>query len=164
MASRRQFLKLSAFGLGSMTMGFSALKYARDFTGLSESAADMKVNLTRVPTYCEVCFWKCAGWVYKTRRRKIWKITGNDEDQHCNGRFCPRGTGGVGMYYDEDRLKKPLISTGKRGEFRSSVKHPGMKLLDHVAGKMKEIASEIGSGIHRHYWLMAPEEIFSERF
>jgi thiosulfate reductase / polysulfide reductase chain A len=28
---------------------------------------------------------------------------------NCNGRLCPRGTGGVGMYYDEDRLKTPLI-------------------------------------------------------
>ena len=22
----------------------------------------------RTPTYCEVCFWKCAGWVYKDNK------------------------------------------------------------------------------------------------
>ncbi len=30
--------------------------------------------------------------------------------------FVPRGTGGVGMYYDEDRLKTPLIRTEERGK------------------------------------------------
>ena len=63
----------------------------------------------RTPTYCEVCFWKCAGWVYKDEKGAIKKIIGNNEDLNCNGRFCPRGTGGVGMYYDEDRLRTPLI-------------------------------------------------------
>ena len=28
----------------------------------------------------------------------------------------PRGTGGVGMYYDNDRLKNPLIRVDERGE------------------------------------------------
>ena len=74
------------------------------------------VDLKRTPTYCEVCFWKCAGWVYKNSEGKIWKIVGNEEDQHCNGRFCPRGTGGVGMFYDEDRLKTPLIRVEERGK------------------------------------------------
>ena len=80
-----------------------------------EEIKKLPVDLKRTPTYCEVCFWKCAGWVYKTPEGKIWKIVGNDEDQHCNGRFCPRGTGGVGMYYDEDRLKTPLIRVEERG-------------------------------------------------
>ena len=70
-------------------------------------------SLTRTPTYCEVCFWKCAGWVYKNEQGDIWKIIGNDEDYNCNGRFCPRGTGGVGMYYDEDRLKTPHMLEDK---------------------------------------------------
>jgi thiosulfate reductase/polysulfide reductase chain A len=60
----------------------------------------------------------------------IWKIVGNDEDQHCNGRFCPRGTGGVGMFYDEDRLKTPLIRIEERGkESKFSERHPGTRLL-----------------------------------
>lgn len=28
-------------------------------------------------------------------RREFIKITGNEEDQHNNGRFCPRGTGTI---------------------------------------------------------------------
>ena len=97
----------------------------------------------RTPTYCEVCFWKCAGWVYKNEKGDIWKIIGNDEDQHCNGRFCPRGTGGVGMYYDEDRLKKPLIRTESDG--RQSFREASWdEALDFIAVKLTKIAEEHG--------------------
>ena len=47
---------------------------------------------------------------------KPWKITGNQADPNCNGRLCPRGTGGLGAYLDEDRLKTPLIRTDVRGK------------------------------------------------
>ncbi|MGC9343898.1 MAG: molybdopterin-containing oxidoreductase family protein, partial [Bacteroidales bacterium] len=94
-------------------------------------------------TYCEVCFWKCAGWIYKTKEGEIWKIIGNDEDQHSNGRFCPRGTGGVGMYTDKDRLKKPLIRTGERGEFKFR-EASWEEALDMVAENMKKVAEKHG--------------------
>ncbi len=50
------------------------------------------------------------------RIMKLLKLIGNDEDPHCNGRLCPRGTGGIGMYNDEDRLKTPLIRVEKDGK------------------------------------------------
>ncbi len=105
--------------------------------------ATAAVLATRTPTYCEVCFWKCAGWVWKDDEGNIKKITGNKEDQHSNGRFCPRGTGGPGMYYDEDRLKVPLIRVEERGKqvFREA---SWEEALDHVAGKMKEIIEKNG--------------------
>ena len=143
MGSRRQFIKTSALGLGGLSIGLSAFKYVSDFSGLKDGKAEMKVNLTRTPTYCEICFWKCAGWVYKREDNSIWKITGNDEDQHSNGRFCPRGTGGVGMYYDSDRLKTPLIRTGVRGEhqFREAGWEEALNLISE---KMKTIAATTG--------------------
>lgn len=97
----------------------------------------------RTPTYCEVCFWQCAGWVYKNDSGEIQKITGNDDDPHCNGRFCPRGTGGVGMYHDEDRLKTPLIRTSERGKdtFREATWD---EAFDYIAEKLKKIAVEQG--------------------
>ncbi|MCK4920580.1 MAG: molybdopterin-dependent oxidoreductase [Bacteroidales bacterium] len=144
MANRRQFLKLSTIGIGGMTVGLGACKYIDDFTEIKNNPDELTINLTRTPTYCEVCFWKCAGWVYKTKDGHIWKIIGNDEDQHSNGRFCPRGTGGVGMYYDEDRLKTPLIRTGKRGEFKFR-EASWDEALDLVAENMKKISAEHGA-------------------
>lgn len=143
MTTRRQFLKLSAIGLGGMSAGIGAFSYAKDFSAIQKDPESLQLNLTRTPTYCEICFWKCAGWVYKTREGEIWKITGNDEDQHSNGRFCPRGTGGVGMYTDKDRLKTPLIRTGERGEFKFR-EASWDEALDLVAENMKRIAEEHG--------------------
>jgi len=101
-------------------------------------------DLTRYPTYCEVCFWKCAGWTYLDDEGKIKKIYGNEEDPHCNGRLCPRGTGGVGMYYDQDRLRTPLIRVkhdDKPDTFREA---SWEEALDLVADKMKEISEYYG--------------------
>ena len=143
MASRRQFLKSSVLGFGGLTLGLSACKSVTDFTGLQDTAGEIKLNLTRIPTYCEICFWKCAGWVYKTKEGHIWKIVGNDEDQHSNGRFCPRGTGGVGMYYDKDRLKTPMIRTGERGEYKFR-EASWEEAFDFITEKMKSIAEKDG--------------------
>ncbi len=143
MASRRQFLKLSTIGISGMTVGMGACKYIDDFSDIKNNPETLKVNLTRTPTYCEICFWKCAGWVYKTKEGQIWKIIGNDEDQHSNGRFCPRGTGGIGMYTDEDRLKTPMIRTGERGEFKFR-EASWDEALDLVAENMKKVAAEHG--------------------
>ena len=143
MTSRRDFIKISAMGAGVLAMNrgtFGTIKLLAS----PDEANKLKIDLKRTPTYCEVCFWKCAGWVYKTSEGKIWKIIGNDEDQHSNGRFCPRGTGGVGMYYDEDRLKTPLIRVEERGKqvFREA---SWDEAFDYVAGKMKEISSKFGA-------------------
>jgi thiosulfate reductase / polysulfide reductase chain A len=142
MTSRREFIRISFIGAGALAAGPGVLKGARIFSG-SGGKESLKADLRRTPTYCEVCFWKCAGWVYKTPEGKIWKITGNDEDQHCNGRLCPRGTGGVGMYYDEDRLRTPLIRTEQRGKqiFREASWDEALNL---IAGKITDISAKYG--------------------
>jgi thiosulfate reductase / polysulfide reductase chain A len=144
MANRREFIKISLYGAGILAAGAGSYKLVRALTKKEEKEIkQLGIDLKRTPTYCEVCFWKCAGWVYKTPDGKIWKIIGNDDDQHCNGRFCPRGTGGIGMYYDEDRLKTPLIRTEDRGKqvFREATWD---EALDLIAGKIKEISSKYG--------------------
>ncbi len=73
----------------------------------------------------------------------IRKVIGNKEDPHCNGRLCPRGTGGIGMYNDEDRLKTPLIRETINGEevFR---KASWDEALDLIAEKMDTLRKEHG--------------------
>ena len=142
MTNRREFIRISLYGAGALAVGAGGCKIF-NAPAPPEGTEKLPIDLRRTPTYCEVCFWKCAGWVYKTPEGKIWKIVGNDEDQHCNGRFCPRGTGGVGMYYDQDRLKTPLIRVEDRGKqlFREATWD---EALDHIAGKMKEISLKYG--------------------
>jgi thiosulfate reductase/polysulfide reductase chain A len=144
MASRRDFLRVSAIGIGGLFVTTAGWKLQASIKDLNDRSENLYLNLTRTPTYCEVCFWKCAGWVYKTDEGEIWKIVGNEIDQHCNGRFCPRGTGGVGMYYDEERLKTPMIRTGERGEqkFRKATWE---EALEKIAENLKSISNEHGA-------------------
>lgn len=145
MQTRRKFIKISAIGAGGLAVAGSSLKYLQS-AGLAEN--DNKFisrysKLKRTPTYCEICFWKCAGWVEKDDNGRIKKIVGNDYDQHSNGRFCPRGTGGVGMYYDEDRLKNPLLRSSERG--KQVFKEVSWdEAFEYIASKMKKIAEEHG--------------------
>jgi len=143
MTTRRDFIRITGLGLGGLAMGATGYGVVRDLANNPPRGKDLQIDTSRTPTYCEICFWKCAGWVYKNEEGRIWKVVGNEEDQHSNGRFCPRGTGGPGMYYDKDRLKTPLIRTGKGGKqtFREATWD---EALDYVADRMKKIAEEHG--------------------
>ena len=141
--SRREFLKISSLGIGGVALSAPLFNWANGAIASEEVPAGDFVN--RTPTYCEVCFWKCAGWVYKNEEGDIWKIIGNDDDPHCNGRFCPRGTGGVGMYYDEDRLKTPLIRKTIDGK-QQFVEASWDEALDIVSSEFKRVKRKHGPG------------------
>ena len=143
MKTRREFIKISAATAGTMAVLKPAISWSpkflkKDIEPLDEAKAE------RYPTFCEVCFWKCAGFTYLDKKGDIQKIIGNGDDPHSNGRFCPRGTGGVGMYYDNDRLKYPLKRmTNSKGE-DEFVQISWDEALDTIADNMKEIADKHG--------------------
>lgn len=142
--SRRKFIKISALGLGGVAASASAVNMFGNNTYLSELVKEnVAKKLNRTPTYCEVCFWKCAAWAYSDDQGNIQKIIGNDTDPHCYGRLCPRGTGGVGMYADEDRLKTPLIRTTVDGEqtFREATWDEALNL---IAAKFEQVKEKYG--------------------
>lgn len=145
MKTRRDFIKISALGTAGATMAGSMFSFGRGSSALDEITKNTQSikKLRRYPTYCEVCFWKCAGWTYTDENNKVVKIIGNDEDPHCNGRLCPRGTGGVGMVNDSDRLRQPLIRVTENGKqtYREATWD---EALDLVATKMKEVSEKYG--------------------
>jgi len=94
--SRRRFLKITAASVVAAPLA------GRIPAALA--AADLgSTGVRRVPTFCDICFWKC-GAVASVRDGKLWKIEGNPLDPLCRGRLCPRGTGGIGAHTDPDRL------------------------------------------------------------
>ncbi len=146
--SRRDFIKISALGATGVAVG-SNLIYADGDKHVKtdkqpKGPYKQPSELTRTPTYCEVCFWKCAGWIHKNEKGKVQKITGNDDDPNSNGRFCPRGTGGVGMYYDEDRLKTPLIRVKDKYGKQTFRKASWDEALDYTAKKLRKVIEEHG--------------------
>ncbi|MCF6180966.1 molybdopterin-dependent oxidoreductase [Lutibacter sp.] len=143
--SRRKFIKISALGLGGVAASTSALNMFGANTYLDKLVKqNVAGEFNKTATYCEVCFWKCAAWAYTNDEGEIIKIKGNETDPHCYGRLCPRGTGGVGMYNDEDRLKTPLIRTTVDGK-QTFRKASWKEALDLIASKMTAIKSKYGA-------------------
>jgi thiosulfate reductase/polysulfide reductase chain A len=134
--SRRRFLKITAG-----TFGAAAAAHWDPLVGAA--AADVpRGTVTTVPTFCEMCFWRCSGIAY-VRDGKLWKFEGNPRDPQSRGRLCPRGTGAVGSHYDSDRLRKPLIRRGERGrEEWTAVTWD--EAIAYIADRMQKIKAEQG--------------------
>ncbi len=70
-----------------------------------------------VPSYCEVCFWKC-GLLATVEDGRIVGLAGNPKNPVNNGRLCARGSAGTGFLDDPDRLRSPMRRVGPRGSGR----------------------------------------------
>jgi thiosulfate reductase/polysulfide reductase chain A len=141
--SRRDFIKISSLGLGGAAVA-GTLSTVNVFGNSKEDHNYFRPKLERYPTYCDVCFWKCAAWTYVDEDGDVKKVVGNEEDTHSKGRLCTRGTGGLGLYHDNDRLKTPLIREEVNGEstFREASWDEALTL---VATKMNEIKDKYGA-------------------
>ncbi len=109
--SRRKFLKISA---ATVTVASGASAFAKGPTPPATPAGPPTRGLQQIPTFCDICFWKC-GAIASVRDGVLWKVEGNPADPLSRGRLCPRGTGGIGAHFDPDRLKRPLIRKNDRG-------------------------------------------------
>lgn len=108
--SRRTFLKASA----TVTAGAAAATtVSKKFLSWAEETGQKEMK--QVPTFCELCFWNC-GLIAKVEKNKVVKVDGNPLSLRSRGRLCGRGNAALGAVYDPDRLKFPMINTGKRGE------------------------------------------------
>jgi len=109
--TRRRFLKISTATFGATAVA----SQWQPIWPLAHAAQAAPTGVTTVPTFCEMCFWRCGG-IAHLRDGKLWKFEGNPKDPQSMGRLCPRGTGAVGAHYDPDRLRQPLMRVGERGK------------------------------------------------
>ena len=138
---RREFIKISGYGAaGTALAGGVTTDWFGKYKGpLPDPGTD---GDRVVPTFCELCFWKC-GILAHVKEGRVTKITGNPNDPLSNGMLCPRGTGGTGLLYDPDRLTKPLIRVDRRGsqEFEEVSWDAA---LNEVAEKLETIKARYG--------------------
>src|SRR5512140_2789798 len=139
--TRRQFIKIGATGAGATA---AALAASGRWSFAAARPDDPHTDGDRVvPTFCELCFWKC-GVLAHVRSGRVTKIVGNPAHPLSRGRICPRGTGGTGLLYDPDRLKKPLLRRhGKRGD-QTFEEVSWETALDFTAEKLAKIKQEHG--------------------
>ncbi|HCY77352.1 MAG TPA: nitrate reductase [Ignavibacteriales bacterium] len=136
--SRRKFLKISGATIATAAVLASS---AKSIVNAAENVTK-KNGLQIIPSYCDLCFWKCGLLAY-VKDGKLWKVEGNPKDPLSNGRLCPRGTGGVGAHYDTERLKSPLIRKNLRGE-EKWVEVTWNEAFDYIADKMNKMKATYG--------------------
>lgn len=138
--SRRKFLKICGASVAAATATTSISQVPGAEYLVKRSVEESGVRT--VPTFCDICFWKCGAIAY-VRDGRLWKIEGNPADPLSRGRLCPRGTGGVGAHYDPDRLRTPLMRRSVRGE-EVWTEVTWQEALDYIAEKMKTIREQVG--------------------
>jgi len=91
---------------------------------------------------CFMCSVRCPIKVY-VKDGLVNFIEGNPHVAGMEGSLCPRGSAGISLLYDDERVKDPMIRVGERGEghFR---KVSWDEALDYVADKLKPIIEEHG--------------------
>ena len=136
--SRRRFLKITGAGAGVA----AAAGTFGSLPGLRAAKSPVEKGIRTVPTFCDLCFWKCNA-IATVKDGVLWKIEGNPDDPLSRGRLCPRGTGGVGAHFDADRLRVPLLRASVRGEEKWT-EVTWDEALGHVAEKMLKIKAEYG--------------------
>ena len=142
MITRRDFLKIGA----AVFAGTAASKVATDTFDsplYADSVKDLKPD-KKVPTFCEICFWKC-GMLASVKNGKIIKVEGNPDHPLSNGRLCPRGTSARGIIYDKDRLQTPLIRTKSASGKQKFEVVSWDKALDEAAGRLQQIMEKHGA-------------------
>ena len=95
---RREFIRISSYGLGGASLlgGVSTNWYSLYGAELPNPGTD---GDRVVPTFCELCFWKC-GVLAHVKDGRVTKLQGNPNDPLSRGHLCPRGTGGTGRRRD----------------------------------------------------------------
>lgn len=134
--TRREFVKLAGLaaglGVGAKWLLPSALA----------SAENPQPDEVSVATNCEMCFWGC-GAIVKVVDGKVVKLEGNPLHPNSRGKLCAKGNAGMGLLYDPDRVKTPLIRTGSRGDGKYK-KASWDEALNYVAEKMLTIKKSYG--------------------
>lgn len=134
--SRRNFLKAST------ATGLFAMTYAPGTLGAVGAKALQGGDKT-VYSFCEMCSSRCPIEAKVVDGKNIF-IQGNHKASGTATSVCARGGSGHNQLYDPQRLVKPLIRVGERGE--NKWREAGWdEALDLVAKKMLEIKEKYGA-------------------
>lgn len=138
---RREFIKISSAGVaGAAVLGGLTTDWYGAYGNPVEDPGTRGEQI--VPTFCELCFWKC-GVLAHVKDGRITKIKGNPDHPLSRGKLCPRGAGGTGLLYDPDRLKQPLRRVKSRGD-QAFAEITWQEALDEVAHNFDKIKREHG--------------------
>ncbi len=95
-----------------------------------------------VYSLCFMCSIRCPIRILAKDGQVEW-IEGNPHVPGMEGSLCPRGSAGISLLYDPERVKTPMIRVGERGSGNWR-KATWDEALDFVADKLKDIMAKNG--------------------
>lgn len=135
--SRRTFLKLSGATTAVLAVSSSVPKM---LSRASEASKEESIKLVR--SYCEMCTSRCPIQA-KVENGKVSYISGNPDWASTGGTVCARGGAAFSQTYDPQRVKKPLIRVGERGEGKWK-EATWEEAYAYITDKMSEIKVKYG--------------------
>jgi anaerobic selenocysteine-containing dehydrogenase len=113
---RRDFLKIVGVGgTGAALSGCSLRELGTALQLTQEETYPEPGPESWVTSTCGQCPGGCGILVRKISERAV-KIEGNPANPVSRGGLCPLGQSSLQLLYNPDRIKQPLLRTGKRGE------------------------------------------------
>ena len=111
MLNRRSFLKLSS--TAAAAAGMSSVP---GLLGALEPEQKALVGSAKfTASVCEMCSTRCPIEARVENKEGVF-IRGNPKSKGTGGRVCARGGSGFNQLYDPQRIVKPLMRVGERGE------------------------------------------------
>ena len=140
---RRNFLKGSAAAAAGLSMtsslAFGFDPYEDAIERKNNKEEEIK-NAKYVPQVCGMCVNMC-GIIARSEYGKVTKLDPNPLYPKSRNFMCARGNAGIAALYDPDRITKPLIRVGEKGEgkFREATWE---EAFDYIAKKIVQIIDE----------------------
>jgi thiosulfate reductase/polysulfide reductase chain A len=106
---------MSGSTLAAATIGAELSSFTSMAGGLGNEDPFGSGRREFIPSTCAMCVNKC-GIIVEVVNNKLHKINPNHRHIKSRGMLCAKGNAGVAIPYNPDRLKRPLLRTGKRGE------------------------------------------------
>ena len=138
--NRRQFLKGGLLATGG---AFVALNGLGTFLKMGSHPLMAAGESKLVFSSCEMCRNQCPVAV-KVQDGKVVKVDGNPNDSAFGGVICARGQSAPTLLYDPQRLKKPMIRTGERGDGKFK-EVSWNEAYQYIADKLKDVQTKYGS-------------------
>jgi thiosulfate reductase / polysulfide reductase chain A len=113
--SRRKFLGVSAGAAAGVIFAPKLKWVAQASTESTEYAILPKGQREYIASNCDMCVNKC-GIIGEVVDGKLHKINPNPKHIKSRGMLCAKGNAGAALPYSPERIKKPLLRVGKRGE------------------------------------------------
>lgn len=138
--SRRSFLKGASL-LGGSALLMPTTSFANPLSSVNPSitvSSAVFMGEKRVPIMCRMCAQMCPAFAV-VKQDQVIRVENNPINKYAG--VCGRGRAGLAALYSQDRIKTPLIRTGKRGsgEFRPA---SWEEALDRVAGSIQKLQQQ----------------------